>query len=820
MYMLVVNYLKVAWRNLMKSKAFSFINVFGLSVGLTCCMLITLYILHETSYDRYHKNIDRLYQVGTVFISEGIEHRGPTTPSPLAQLMKNVFPQVEATARFRPLFEDKTLFQYRTAGGDVHSLFEEKGALADSGFFRLFTYNFIEGNPSTAMNDPYGIVLSEEIAHKMFGQAPALGKVIHISSNTNGDHDYAVTGVFRPMGKPSHIDGRFFMSIYGGNYGDFLRRTTNLANNNQFFTYLLLKPGADAGAIERQFPAFVDTYEGKDLKAGGFYKKQFLLPVRDIHLYAHTEDGFDVTQGGSASYLYILGCIAVFTLLIACINFMNLATARSSKRSSEVGVRKALGAARASLIYQFLGEALLMSLIAFGAAALMTYAVFPGFEYLAGKDIRISGPQLWALGAGFLAMAVLTGLVSGSYPAFYLSSFQPVRIMKGKMNNTLAVANLRRGLVVFQFIISIMLIVASVVIARQMRFVREADLGFAKDRQLVVPLRSTTSQKLFTTMQADLTRDPRILSTGGSRAYPGIDNANDQLLYAEGKTINDGYDVKLNFTDFDFLKTLGVQPVAGRLFSRQFPADSVDGIVVNEQALRVLGYKTQTAVGKKVYNSFQGQTQIYRIVGVVKDFHFADLHVAIDAYGILVNSNLNRFSYMTVHLAPGDPAPVIAAIQKEWKQLDPGEPFEYTFLDQEFQKNYDADTRLSDIVGYFTGIAIAISCLGLLGLAAFSAEQRTKEIGIRKVLGASPAGIVVLLSGDFLKLVAISILVASPIAWLVMRRWLQDFAYRTTINWTVFAYTALTALLIALLTISTQAIRAALASPVKSLKSE
>jgi putative ABC transport system permease protein len=337
---------------------------------------------------------------------------------------------------------------------------------------------------------------------------------------------------------------------------------------------------------------------------------------------------------------------------------------------------------------------------------------------------------------------------------------------------------------------------------------------------LVIPLRSTTARQEYTTLKTMLAKDPRILSIGASAAYPGIDNGSDQVLYPEGKTLNDAYDVKLNYTDFDFLRTLGVQRVVGRLFSDQFPTDSVDGIVVNEQTIRVMGYADNSAVGKKLFNSFQGRTQEYRIVGVVKDFHFADLHVAIRPYGILVSSVFNQFNYMIVHLSPGDPAPLITGLGQAWKQVDPAEPFEYTFLDQEFQKNYDADTRLASIVGYFTAIAIAISCLGLFGLAAFSAEQRTKEIGIRKVLGASPSSIVALLSGGFLKLVGISILLACPIAGMLMHRWLQGFVYRTSIPWTVFAYTALSALVIALITISTQAIRAATANPVQSLRSE
>ncbi|HTJ13191.1 MAG TPA: ABC transporter permease [Dinghuibacter sp.] len=818
--MLIANYLTVAWRNLMKSKAFSFINVFGLSVGLTCCMLITLYILHETSYDRYQRNGDRLYQLGTTFISEGVEHRQGATSAPVGPLMQQVFPQIERTARLRPLFEDKTLFQYHTATGEFSSIFEEKGGLADSGFFRVFTYNFIEGSAETSMDDPYGIVLSEDIAHQLFGSGSALGKVIHISSSTNGDHDYAVTGVFRPIGKPSHIDMRFFMSMYGGNYGDFLKKTTNLANNNQFDTYFLLRPGARASDLERQFPAFVDTYEGKDLKQAGFYKKQFLTKVSDIHLYARSEDGYDVTQEGSVTALYILGSIALFTLLIACINFMNLATARSVKRASEVGVRKALGAGRMSLIWQFMGEALLMSLIAFGAALLMAELSFRGFEYMAGKDIHLTAGELWRLGGIYFGLAILTGIISGSYPAFYLSSFQPVRTMKGKGSQGLAATSLRKGLVIVQFIISITLIVASVVINKQMTFIKNTDLGFTKDHQLVIPLRGSSARQLHETFQAAIANDPHVLSAGASFSYPGIDNFSDRLLYAEGKSLHDAYDIKVNFADYDFLKTIGVRVLAGRVFSRDFPSDTLDGIVINERAMKEMGLTLQNAIGHRLVTEFQGNKNFSRVVGVVGDFNFATLHTAIEGYSIMLQTTPYNMNYLVVHLAPGDPGPTIRSIERTWKQLDPNEPFEYTFLDQEFQKNYDADTRLADIVALFTAIAIAISCLGLLGLAAFSAEQRTKEIGIRKVLGASPAGIVAMLSGDFLKLVAISILVASPIAWLVMRRWLQNFAFKTTIDWSVFALTAAAALLIALITISTQAIRAAITSPVKSLRSE
>jgi putative ABC transport system permease protein len=814
------NYLLVAWRSLQKNRVFSFINIFGLSLGLTCCILISLYLLHETSYDSQHVNSKRLYQVGTTFISQGKKIRDAWTSSPIANDLQHVFPQIEGTARIMDLYaEDKTLLQYHTSDGEARSYFEEKGFLADSGFFKLFTYNFIEGDPSSAMNEPYSIVLSEEIARKMFASQPALNKIVHIGSSTNGDHDYRVTGVFRPSAIPSHIDGRFFLSMNSGTWGDYIRTATNVAVNNVLFTYVLLKPGANPDNLESQFPAFVDKFEGKDLKAAGFYKEQFLIPVRDIHLHADTQHK-DITPPGSVTYLYILASIAVFILLIACINFMNLSTARFTKRSSEVGIRKTLGAVRASLIAQFLGEAMLMTFIAFAVAFATTSALLPLFQHVAGITLQLSGPQVMLLASASLGLAIVTGLIAGSYPAFYLSSFDPVKVLKGKMSNSLAVGFLRKGLVVFQFSISVILIVASVVIFRQMKYMRQADLGFDRDHQIILPLRSTTSKQMYTTFKNALEKDPRIISVGASNYYPGIHNTTDELFYTPGKTIGDAVDIKINYVDFDFLKTLQIHLLTGHLFSQQYPADSIDGVILNDTAAVRLGYTAENVIGKKFYNSPDRNAQPIKVVGVVRDFNFEDLHVPIGLYGFEVSSSFKNYNYAIVHTGTGDIGPVLTAMEKTWRQLDPDEPFEYNLLTDEFNKNYATDSRLSSLVGYFTLIAICISCLGLFGLATFSAEQRTKEIGIRRVLGASATGIVTLLSADFLKLVGISFLAASPLAYYLMHRWLQNFAYKTTISWTVFAFTAALALLIAVATISLQAIRAATANPAKTLRTE
>jgi len=815
------NYLKIAWRNLMKNKIFSFINIFGLSVGLTCCMLITVYLYNEVNYDKYHKNIDQLYQLATTFVKDGKEDKTPNTPAPIAAAMKQEFPEISETARLMSLFaEDKTLLQYKESNAAPKSFYETKGFVADASFFKLFTYNFIEGNAATALTDPNTIVLSEDIAKKFFGSQSALNKVIHVNSNTNGEYDFKVTGVYRPMDKPSQIDAGFFISVPGGNMDQLIKQQTDMVGNNMFNTFFLLKPGTDAKKLEAKFPAFVDKYMGTGLKAAGFYKKQFLIPVKDLHLYSGMSNDMASTGTVSVTYLYILASIALFTLLIACINFMNLSTARSSKRSAEVGIRKVLGAKKQSLVKQFLGESLLMSMIAFIIALGITELLLPAFSQVSGRNLSLDFSQQWFIVVGFFVLSIITGLLAGSYPAFYLSSFRPVKVLKGRFTNSLSAVALRKGLVVFQFIISVVLIIASVVIMNQMNYLRSTDLGFSKDQQIVIPLRSTAAKGIYASLKNDIKADPQVQEVGATLYYPGIVNPSDMGLYKEGKTVNDAKDVHTNWVDESLLQTLDIKPVAGRLFSKDFPGDTSQRMILNEEAIKQIGFKSpREAIGGKVKFDWRGETYTWTVIGVVKDFHFQDLHIAIAPYGFQLNNQPN-YNYLIVHSKTTDVSSLLKSINASWHKLNPNEPFEYSFIDEDFQKNYDAENRLAAIVGYFTVIAILISCLGLFGLATFSAEQRTKEIGVRKVLGASVAGIVTLLSKDFLKLVVISILIASPVAWWVMHKWLQDFAYQTKISWTVFAITTVAALLIALLTISFQAIRAAISNPVKSLRTE
>ncbi|MES2006192.1 MAG: ABC transporter permease [Bacteroidota bacterium] len=814
------NYFKIAWRSLMKNKIFSFINIFGLSIGLTCCLLIALYLNNELNYDKQHPDADRIYQLGTTFVKQDEVRDMANTPAPMAAMMQQEFPEVEETVRLLGLFgEDKTLIRYNESNAPAVSFYENKGFLTDPGFFHFFKYDFTEGDPKHALDNPNTVVLSDEIAHKLFGKQPALNKIIHISSGTNGENEVTVTGVFKTSHTPTHIDGRFFMAFKGGAMEQYSLRSNNLAYNNMFFTYLKLKKGTHPQQLEAKFPAFINKYAGDDLKAAGFYKKQFLTALTDIHLNTRTRE--NVTPTGSMTYLYILGSIALFALLIACINFMNLSTARSSKRSAEVGIRKVLGAKKSSLINQFLGESLLMSLVAFVFAIVLTAICLPAFSAASGKDLYLSlNDHKWIL-TGFFVLSVITGLLAGIYPAFYLSSFKPVSILKSKSaTNSFAAISIRKGLVVFQFVISAVLIISSVVISNQMQYMRSKDLGFTREQEMIIPLRSKAAKHTYQSLLAELGKLPDVASVGASTYYPGIFNPSDMGLYREGNTVNSAQITKVNNVDENFLQTIGIKLVAGRGFSKAFPGDTARGMILNEEAVSKLGFASpQEAVGKILYTGAGGLANSIEIVGVVKNFHFQDLHLPIAPFGFGLN-NKPDYNYLLVHTNSANLSSLLSRFTKVWQQLNPLEPFEYNFLDEEFQKNYQAQDRLAAIVKYFTIIAILISCLGLFGLATFSAEQRTKEIGIRKVLGASVSNLVVLISKDFIKLVLIALVLASPLAWWIMNRWLQDFAYRTSISWTVFALSASIACLIAFITVSTQAVRAAIANPAKSLRTE
>ncbi|GAB3264321.1 ABC transporter permease [Larkinella harenae] len=826
---MLTNYLKIAVRNLLRSKSFSAINILGLSVGMTCCMLLLLYIRSELSFDKHQEHADNLYLVGQELIIGGKDNgsgneRSSSASAPYAYALKSEFPEIEQVTRlFLNIFDDKTLLQVRQDGKVVTSFYETRGYQVDSTFFELFSYEFTEGNPRTALTDRNAVVLSEEVAQKLFGKTPALNKLVRINGTTGNGEDFKVTGVYRDETARSHIDARFLVPMSVGWVGNYLREAKlDFCCNNLFTTYLKLRPGADAKQLEKKLPAFMEKYARGDLKAVGFDKKLFLVAIPDLHLFSAFKRV--ITPTNSRTYLYILGSIAVFTLLIACINFMNLSTARSAKRAAEVGIRKVMGAERGALIGQFLGESLVLSLLALGIALALVSLLLPVFNQIASKSLTVSELLEPQVALAFLGLALLTGLFAGSYPAFFLSMFNPVHVLKGyatsgNYSNSFSVVTLRRGLVVFQFVISIGMVLATFVIQEQMRFLRNKSLGFTQNQQVVIPLRNSDSRAVYTSLRGEILRNNQVVAAAGTQYYPGINNPTDFGLYLPEQGVKQSHNTKTNWVDVDYLQTMGFKLKAGRLFSREFPGDTNNRLVVNEATLRKFQIPLQKAVGQKLNFDWQGQTHQYEIVGVLKDFHFENLHQAIEPYAFLLNSRPD-YNYLIVHVNTDNMTNVIGFLEQKWKSLRPEDPFEYTFLNEDFQKNYQAEARTSQLVSYFTAISILISCLGLFGLAAFAAQQRTKEIGVRKVLGASVTAIVLMLSKDFLKLVLVAILIASPIAWWAMNQWLQDFAYKITIPWWVFVGAGGLALLIAFVTVSFQSIKAALMNPVKSLKSE
>jgi len=805
------NYLKIAFRNLSRNKLFSAINIFGLAAGLAVCLLIMLYIFDELSYDKHHKDADRTYRLAYI---TGTGENWSAQPAPVAFTMKAEMPEVQEVTRLLKFPDmDKVLLQYQHPQ-NPKKFFESNGYYVDSTFFDLFTYDFTYGNGQTALRQPNSLVLSESIAAKLFGNDNPIGKPLKLSLPF-GDFTYTVQAVFKENHK-SHIPAHFFLSMRNSDVGAWIPNWTSWATNNIFHTYVKLKPGTDAHAFEKRLAAFMDRHQGPELKKAGMTKGSFIQHMPDIYL--HSSIGNEIAPNGNIRYLYIMGSIAAFILVIACINFMNLSTARSEKRAREVGVRKVIGAGRASLIHQFLGESFLLCLIALAIALFLTQALIPLFNQLTQKQLTLStNPHLILWIAG---LALLTGLLSGLYPAFYLSSFRPVKVLKGKVLNSWSATTLRKGLVVFQFTISVMLILGAIVIGSQLDYLKHQNLGFKKDQQLILPITSESVAKNYAALKNEILRTAGVASVTSGSTYPGIRNINDVLLYAEGRSAANNVDVTTASIEDDYLETLGLQLLYGRPFTRKSAVDS-SHIILNQTAVRQLGLDPATVVGKRVTYEWHGTYHNLEVTGVVKDFNFESLHNPIRPLGLSVNGFFgNKYNYTIIALQTTGYSRALTAIEKAWTKVNPNAPFEYSFLDQDFQRNYEKDERTSTLVIYSTSIAILIACLGLFGLAAFSAERRTREIGIRKVLGASITNVTLLLSGEFIRLALLAVLIASPLAWYGMDRWLRNFTYRIHLSWWMFAAAGGLAIVIALITVSFQAIKSALANPVKSLRSE
>lgn len=815
------HYFTIAWRNLKKNRSFSLINIGGLAVSLMCCLFLLLYIFSEKSYDKHHSDYQQLFLVNsTATSSDGESQEYPKLSAPYANALATAFPEIETTTRLWVNFIDnKTPLQVENSSGAPKIFYEPKALHVDPSFFDLFAYQFVEKQSQAGLLDnPNSVVISEALAKKLFGDTPALQQQIKIGGTTGFDQVFEVTGVFQDEGHRSHIDAHLFVPISAGWVGSFIKnQPQNFSSNNILYTYVKLNDNTSAEQVNQKLSAFIDEYAGKDLKDAGFDKDLSLLPVANIHLY----DGIEtiVSRTNSESYLYILACIGLLTLLIACINFMNLSTAQAARRAKEVGLRKTFGARKGMLVKQFLSESIFLSFCALFIGIGLVYLFLPAFNTLTGKTLSLlSLGSLNFVGAVFL-LVLATGIIAGSYPAFYLALFKPFQAISNKGSQISSLINLRRATVIFQFIIAVGLITSTLVIQKQMQFLEDKSMGFQIDQQIVIPLQSTQSWNNYTSLRNELKKTSVVNEASGTQFYPGIENPSSISLYRPDQTVNEIQSVQTNSVAPEFLEQMDFELLAGRLFSPSFPADTANRIVVNEATLKACAIPLTSAVGQQLHFAWQGQTINYEIVGVIKDFHFEDLHQTIKPYAFLLNKD-TRYSYMMVHLETNDMGNALQVLRDAWEKTNPAEPFQYSFLKTDFQQNYNADQQTAKIVSFFTLIAITIGCLGLFSLVAFAAERRTKEIGIRKVLGASVASITYMLSKELVTLVLISILIAIPVAWWMMNEWLQGFAYRTQLEWWLFGVASIASLLIALFTISFHAIKAGLSNPITTLRSE
>ncbi len=806
---MIRHYIKIAFRNILRSKGFSFINMFGLATGMTTCMLIMLYVVDESSYDKHHQDGHTLYRIAAEVKGE----KWVAAPAPMAEALKRDFPEVVQSARLlRFPGAEKMLLKYEQ---NQKQFFENNAYYVDSTFFQLFTYEFKFGDIRSALNGPNTIVISEEVATKFFGNENPVDKVLKVGLQF-GEFSYTIKGVFRNNDNKSHIPANLFLSMVNGDLGGWVKSQTKWATNSIFHTYVKLKEGSDAHAFEAKLGDFLNRNGGEEFKAAGFEKTLFIQPVEEIYL--HSDYGYEVSSNGNIRYLYIFSSIAAFVLLIACINFMNLSTARSEKRAKEVGIRKVNGTDRSSLIGQFLGESLLMSGLALVLTIIMIQLLIPAFNELTHKKLSLI--QLPNIFIWLTSLTLLTGLLAGLYPAFYLSSFKPIAVLKGATRSAISAVTIRKALVVFQFSISIALILGAILIAQQMSFMSSQNLGFDKTRKIILPIQTGEANASTNTLKNELLNNSQVISVAKGGTYPGIETITSMLFYAEGKAPTDNVELQTIYAEPGYIETLGIELLQGRGFAHEFKNDE-GALILNEAAIERLGYTVDNAIGKKAYFDYQNATTSMDIIGVVKDYHFQGLQQKIKPLALAVHPIFTGPSnYLILNVKTNHYTELIATLQKTWNKINPNSPFAYSFLDQDFQKNYEKEERTSRLIQYFTLVAILIACLGLFGLATFTAEQRIKEIGVRKVLGASVSQVVTLLSKDFMKLVLISIVLSSPIAYYGMKRWLEGFAYRIDIQWWVFVVAGGGAILIALLTISFQAIKSALMNPVKSLRSE
>jgi putative ABC transport system permease protein len=800
------NYLKIALRNLRRHKTYSFINVVGLAVGLACCLLISLYVKDELSYDRYHAKADRIFKIVTDSRWPEKESKFALTPAPLAEALVRDFPEVETATRLFTFFGEGLV-----AYGEKRFT-EPRIYFGDSTFFEVFSIPLLAGDARTALARGNAVVLTQNVARKYFGEEDPLGKTLSI----NHGFDVQITGVMAEVPANTHFHCDFVLSMTAMRFS----RSPSFITNNNFHTYAVLRPNASPQALEAKFPEAIKKYAAAQVAerfgqtfeaytAAGNETKWTLVPVTDIHLRSNRE--YEIEPNGSLTTVYLFASIAAIVLLIACINFMNLATARSAGRAKEIGVRKVIGSNRLQLLGQFLTESLLLSFFALLIALVLVELFLPTFNQLAGKQIEISFFANAVSIAILLGVTLLVGLLAGSYPAFVLSAMRPALVLKSGSPTNLGGAWIRRGLVVFQFAISVALIAGTFIVHKQLGFVLNRSLGFDKEQVLVIKRASALGQQREAFKQK-LLQNSNVINAAASTTLPGklYGRSTYRALGAPAENSHAMHEMDV---DENFLPTLGLTLNSGRNFSREFATDT-SAVILNEAAAKLFGWNEPlgqflTQPGDSLWRA--------NVIGVVKDFHFESLHKQIQPLVILYQPN---FQYWSIRVRPENLAATVQAVETLWREFAPQQPFEFSFLDQDFDAQYRAEERTGKIFGIFSALAIFIACLGQFGLASFTIQKRTKEIGVRKVLGASAVSIVSLLSKEFVKLVLLATLIASPLAYYIMHRWLQAFAYRIDIGVMTFILSGSVALVIALLTVSLQSLKAALANPVEALRYE
>ena len=808
---MIKNYLKIAYRNLLKYKFISFINVFGLTVGLACCLLILTYILHELSYDKYQPNADRVYRVTRTFLNpetKAVSLTLSTVAPPFAPLLKNDFGEIEDITR--TISNGTTPLRYG------EKMFNEENVMfADDRFFNFFKADVVKGDPKSALAAPYSVMMTEEIAKKYFDNEEPMNKVVRI--NVGAYFDFKVTGVYKSFPANTHFHPQILLSFNTLNdtliYGAENLRTN--WGNNSFFTYIRVPDHYDTKNMVARFPAFLD----KHMPVGSKYKPSEgttlgLQKLTDIHLHSHTD--YEAEENGDIKRVYIFSAIALFILLIACINYMNLSTSRSTLRAKEIGIRKVAGAERKWIIFQFLSESILVSYISLVFAVALTWIALPWLNRVSGLQLDSSILLKWQILIPLVLIPFVVGLISGLYPALFMSSFQPVKVLKGFLKNSGGIS-FRKALVTLQFAISIILIIATGIVFWQMRFMQNKILGFDKEQIVTLPYTSQLTER-YDAFRNELLSNASIKSVGRSSRIP-----TGRLLDAMGASMESAdslapvnADIKFVSADQDFTTTYGVKIVAGRGFSRDYSLDT-SAFLINEAAAKILGFKNpEDAIGKNFgYGGRRG-----KLIGVFNDFHFESLHQKITPLVLLVPRSANSYGSISIKITGSNITGALDRIATTWRNFLPESPYQFTFLDENFGRLYEAEARQKTLLIIFASLAIFIACLGLFGLSAFAILQRLKEIGIRKVLGADVPTIVALLSKDFLKLVLFAAIPSFVVSWYFMNKWLEDFAYRVSMPWWMFLTAGLLAAVIALITISFQAIKAALANPVKSLRTE